>query len=180
MQETKKPIFEPSRELYDTQDATAYSHVSAVGLRREVVEKISLDANEPSWMLDLRLKALEIFIQKPLPTWGPDLSGLDLESIHYYARPEGAGEKTSWEEVPESIKKTFDRLGIPEAERRMLAGVGAQYDSEVVYHSLKQELQDKGVIFTDLSVALREHEDLVKEYFMKCVPASDHKFAALH
>lgn len=131
-------------------------------------------------MLDFRLKSLETFQKMELPKWGPDLSGLNLDEIYYFAKPEGAGNKKEWKDVPENIKATFDRLRIPEAERAMLAGVGAQYDSEVVYHSLHEELQAQGVIFEDMSVAIHKHEDLVKKYFMKVVPMHDHKFAALH
>ena len=131
-------------------------------------------------MLDFRLKSLETFQKMELPKWGPDLSGLNLDEIYYFAKPEGAGNKKEWKDVPENIKATFDRLGIPEAERAMLAGVGAQDDSEVVYHSLHEELQAQGVIFEDMSVAIHKHEDLVKKYFMKVVPMHDHKFAALH
>ena len=116
------PIFaELSRELFDGRDDTAYSHVSGPGLSEEVVRRISASQNEPEWMLELRLKAYAAYRAKPLPNWGPDLSGLDLESIAYFAKPEGAGDNKSWDDVPESIKKTFDRLGIPEAEKRVLA-----------------------------------------------------------
>ena len=178
--ETNAPFAELSRELFDGRDDTAYSHVSGPGLNEEVVRHISSSQNEPQWMLELRLKAYAAYRARPLPTWGPDLSALDLESIAYFAKPEGAGDNKSWEDVPDSIKKTFDRLGIPEAEKRVLAGVGAQYDSEVVYHSLKEELAEKGVIFEDMSVAIRDHEDMVRKHFMRAVPISDHKFAALH
>ena len=115
-----------------------------------------------------------------MPNWGPDLSDLDLESIYYFAQPEGANDAKSWDDVPDKIKNTFERLGIPEAERTMLAWVGAQYDSQVVYHSLKEEIKEKGVIFEDMSIALRDHEDIVRKHFMRAVPSSDHKFAALH
>jgi Fe-S cluster assembly protein SufB len=131
-------------------------------------------------MLELRLKSLAIYESKAIPTWGPDLSGLDMSSIYYYAKPAGASDAKSWDDVPEKIKNTFEKLGIPEAERQMLAGVGAQYDSEVVYHSLKQELVDQGVIFEDMSVAIHRHEALVRSHFMRAVPATDHIFAALH
>jgi Fe-S cluster assembly protein SufB len=169
-----------TRDLFDARDDVAYSHVSGPGLSEEVVRAISASQKEPSWMLDLRLKALGIFRSKPIPAWGPDLSGLDIESISYFARAEGGGNAKNWEDVPEKIKTTFDRLGIPEAEKRSLAGVGAQYDSEVVYHSLKAELAEKGVIFEDMSVAIHTHEALVREHFMKAVPVTDHAFAALH
>ena len=169
-----------TRETLDAKDDTSYAHISASGLSEAVVRKISESQSEPDWMLELRLKALEVFRAKSLPKWGPDLSKLDLGSIHFFARPEGAGDWKNWEEVPDSIKKTFDRLGIPEAEKSILAGVGAQYDSEVVYHNLRAELVEKGVIFEDMSVAIRNHEDLVRTHFMKAVPVADHAFAALH
>ncbi len=130
-------------------------------------------------MLELRLESLKIFKEKPMPLWGADLSKLDLDNIIYYAR-HGAAETDNWEEVPDEIRKVYDRLGIPEAERKMLAGVGAQYESEMIYHRLKEEWSALGVIFLDMDVAVQECPDLVKEYFMKCVPATDHKFAALH
>lgn len=164
----------------DTSDKIIYQTISDVGINETVVRQISLANNDPDWMLALRLQALEIFRSKPLPTWGPDLSGLDLDNIHYFGKPEGSGDRKSWEDVPENIKRTFDRLGIPEAEKAMLAWVGAQYDSEVVYHNLKAELRDKWVIFEDMSVAIRKHETLVKKHFMRAIPLSDHKFAALH
>ncbi len=131
-------------------------------------------------MLEKRLESLRIFESKTIPTWGPDLSALDLSSIYYYAKPAGTSAATSWDDVPETIKNTFERLGIPEAERQMLAGVGAQYDSEVVYHSLKSELVAQGVIFEDMSIAVHRHEEVLKRYFMRAVPANDHTFAALH
>ena len=149
-------------------------------INEEVVRQISAGNNEPEWMLELRLKALKSFQEKDFPKWGPDLSGLDLDKIYYYAKPEGAGAKKSWDDVPEDIKNTFDRLWIPEAEKASLAWVGAQYDSEVVYHSLKQELVDAGVIFDDTSIAVNKYPELIKKYFAKSIPLSDHKFAALH
>ena len=130
-------------------------------------------------MLALRLKALEVYNQLELPTWGPDLSELDMNEIATYVRPKSKL-NNSWEDVPEDIKNTFDKLGIPEAEKTSLAGVGAQYDSEVVYHSMKKELLDQGVIYTDMETAVREYSDLVRTHFMKCVPVYDHKFVALH
>ena len=149
-------------------------------LNKKVVEFISSSNNEPDWMLELRLKALEIFESKKNPTWWPDLSDLDLDSIYYFARPEWAWDKKSWNDVPESIKNTFDRLGIPEAEKKALAWVGAQYDSEVVYHSLKSELKDLGVIFEDMGLALNKYPELVKKYFSKLISLNEHKFSALH
>ena len=147
-----------------------------------MVREISAANEEPSWMLELRLKALKMFQEKEMPTWGPDLSKLNLDSIYYFRRPEGAGNNKSWDDVPENIKKTFDKLGIPEAEKKALAGVGAQYDSETVYHSLKEEIASQGVIFDDLSHALRqpEYQELIKKYFSKSIPLADHKFAMLH
>ena len=149
------------------------------GLTREVVEKISEMKNEPQWMLDYRLKALEHFYARPMPQWGGDLSGLDFDEIIYYVKP-SEKQGRSWDEVPEEIKQTFDRLGIPEAEQKYLAGVSAQYESEVVYQSLKEDLKEMGIIFKDTDTALQEHEDLFKEYFGTVVPYSDNKFAALN
>jgi Fe-S cluster assembly protein SufB len=149
------------------------------GLDHSVIDEISDQKNEPQWMRDFRHQALDIFISKPMPTWGADLSGIDFDEIFYYLRPSGGSEK-SWDDVPENIKNTFERLGIPEAERKFLAGVGAQYDSEVVYHSLRQEWEKLGVIFLDMDSGLREHEDIVREYFATIIPASDNKFAALN
>ncbi len=149
------------------------------GVSEELVRKISKDKNEPEWMLAHRLESLKIFQEKPLPTWGADLSALDLDDIIYYASA-GAGNSETWGEVPEEIRKVYDRLGIPEAERKVLAGVGAQYESEMIYHNLKKEWEDLGVIFLDMDDAVHAHPELVKKYFMKCVPNTDHKFAALH
>ncbi|GIV10869.1 MAG: Fe-S cluster assembly protein SufB [Fimbriimonadales bacterium] len=149
------------------------------GLTRRVVEEISYQKNEPKWMRDFRLEAYEIFMSKPMPTWGPDLSRLNFDEIVYYIKPtERQGR--SWDEVPEDIKRTFDRLGIPEWERKFLAGVGAQYDSEVVYHNLAKQWEEQGVIFVDTDTAVREYPDLVKEYFGTIIPPSDNKFAALN
>lgn len=149
------------------------------GLTREVVEQISRIKEEPEWMLETRLKALDIFYSKPMPQWGGDLSELDFDDIVYYVKPSERQGRT-WDEVPEEIKRTFDRLGIPEAEQKYLAGVTAQYESEVVYKSLEEDLEKTGIIFTDTDTALKEHEDIFKEYFGKLVPASDNKFAALN
>lgn len=149
------------------------------GLTTKVVEEISRMKNEPEWMLEERLKALEIFYSKPMPQWGGDLSELDFDEIIYYVKPtEKQGR--SWDEVPEEIKKTFDALGIPEAEQKYLAGVSAQYESEVVYQSLEKDLEELGIIFSDTDSALQEHEEMFKEYFGKVVPASDNKFSALN
>lgn len=149
------------------------------GLTRKVVEEISKMKEEPQWMLDYRLKALEHFYARPMPQWGGDLSGLDFDEIIYYVKP-SEKQGRSWDEVPAEIKQTFDRLGIPEAEQKYLAGVSAQYESEVVYQSLKEDLQELGIIFTDTDTALQEHEELFKEYFGTVVPYSDNKFSALN
>ncbi len=160
-------------------DPENYVFKSGKGLTREVVEMISKMKGEPQWMTDIRLRAFEIFLDKRLPAWGADLSTIDFDDIHYYIRPTEEQGK-SWDEVPPEIKNTFDRLGIPEAERKFLAGVSAQYESEVVYHSLREELMKKGVIFTDMDSGLREYPEIVKRYFGKVVPAKDNKFAALN
>ena len=152
---------------------------SEKGLTHQVVDQISDIKNEPEWMRRFRHDALEIFLAKPMPTWGADLSTIDFDDIFYYLRPAEKQGK-SWDDVPEDIKRTFDRLGIPEAERKFLAGVGAQYESEVVYHSLKDEWEKMGVVFLDMDSGLREHEDIVKEYFATVIPAADNKFAALN
>ncbi|MCP3028253.1 Fe-S cluster assembly protein SufB [Halobacillus sp. A5] len=149
------------------------------GLTAEVVKQISDYKEEPKWMLDFRLKALEQFYKMPMPQWGGDLSELDFDEITYYVKPSERSER-SWDEVPEEIKNTFDRLGIPEAEQKYLAGVSAQYESEVVYHNMEKDLEDLGVVFKDTDTALKENEDLFKEYFAKVIPASDNKFSALN
>lgn len=162
------------------QDEIKYSNQIIRWINEDVVRQISLSNNEPDWMLELRLKALKIFLEKDMPKWGPDLSNLNLDDIYYYAKPEWAWAKKTWDEVPENIKNTFDRLGIPEAEKKSLAWVWAQYDSEVVYHSLKAELVDAWVIFDDTSIAVNKYPDLIKKYFSKAIPITDHKFASLH
>lgn len=149
------------------------------GLSHAVIDQISDQKNEPDWMRQFRHEALDIFLSKPMPGWGADLSGINFDEIIYYLRPAEKQGK-SWDEVPEDIKRTFDRLGIPEAERKFLAGVGAQYDSEVVYHSLRDEWEKLGVVFLDMDGGLREYPDLVREYFATIIPAADNKFAALN
>lgn len=167
---------------WDFSDEINYTNELLPWISENVVRQISSSNNEPTWMLELRIKALEIYNSKPLPNWGPDISKLDLESIYYFAKPVWAWNNKTWEDVPENIKKTFDKLWIPEAEKKSLAWVWAQYDSETVYHSLKQELVDKWVIFDDLSHALKvpEYEDIIKKYFSRSIPLADHKFSALH
>ena len=144
-----------------------------------IVEQISEMKGEPHWMRDIRLQALDIFLQKPMPKWGGKIEEINFDDIYYYVKPTD-GEGRTWEDVPENIKNTFDRLGIPEAEQKFLAGVGAQYDSEVVYHSIKEELQKLGVIFLSPDQALQEYPDLMQEYFGTVIPAEDNKFAALN
>src|ERR1700704_354683 len=149
------------------------------GLTSEIVHTISEMKGEPAWMCEYRLRALEIFLQKPLPLWGGTLTDINFNDIYYYVKP-SQGEGRTWEDVPEKIKKTFDRLGIPEAEKKFLAGVGAQYESEVVYHSLLKHLEDKGVIFCDTDTALKLHPEIVKKYFGTIIPPEDNKMAALN
>src|SRR3954471_20750416 len=158
---------------------TGYAYKAPKGLSEQVVRDISEYKSEPEWMREFRLKALEHFQQRPTPSWGGNLGQIDFDDIHYFVR---ASEKNSrdWSEVPEDIKNTFDRLGIPEAERKFLSGVGAQYESEVVYHQVNEKLEAQGVIFTDMDTALREHEDLVREYWATIIPANDNKLAALN
>ena len=175
----KTKLDELNTNIYDFKNADNYEFKIKKGLNREIVEEISRQKNEPQWVLDIRLKALEAYNKLSMPTWGPDLSELNMDEIATYVKPKSKLEN-NWESVPEEIKSTFDKLGIPKAERQYLAGVGAQYDSEVVYHSIKDELLKQGVIYTDFDSAIREYPDLVKEYFTKCVPIYDHKFIALH
>jgi Fe-S cluster assembly protein SufB len=158
-----KPVFEPKR-----------------GLSEEVVREISAMKDEPKWMLDMRLKAYKQFRSRPMPNWGADLSGIDFENIFYFVRSTEE-QATTWDELPAEIKETYDRLGIPEAEKqRLIAGVAAQYESEVVYHKVREDLEAQGVIFLDTDTALHEHEDIFREHFAKVIPANDNKFAALN
>src|ERR671939_611435 len=152
--------------------------IVAAGVK-ELVGPISDHKNEPDWMRKFRLKSLEYFQARPLPKWGGDLSQIDFDNIYYYIKPTEK-QAQSWEDLPPDIKNTWDRLGIPEAERKFLAGVGAQYESEVVYHKLKEELESQGVLFLDMDSGLREHEELVKKHFGKVIPQNDNKFAALN
>src|ERR1700680_3708726 len=149
------------------------------GLSAEVVASISQHKNEPEGMLKFRLKALDHFLKRPMPTWGADLSGIDFNNIYYYVKPVEE-QSRSWDDVPESIKNTFDRLGIPEAERKFLAGVSAQYDSEVVYHNIREDLEKLGVIFCDCDTGLRDHPEIFRKYFGTVIPPNDNKFAALN
>ena len=165
--------------MYDFKKASNHEYKTEAGLTPDVVREISAKKDEPKWMLDARLKSLDLYYQIPYPVWGPDISGLDMANIVTYVRP-NARMSASWDDLPEDIKDTFDRLGIPEAEKTSLAGVGAQYDSEVVYHSIQDELVKQGVIYTDFDTAVKKYEDIVRKHFMKLIPPTDHKFAALH
>jgi Fe-S cluster assembly protein SufB len=156
-----------------------YPYRSRKGIAKEIVEEISRMKGEPGWMLERRLEGYELFRKKPMPRWGADLGEIDFDEIYYFIKPSGKQER-SWEDVPESIKYTFERLGVPEAERKFLAGSGAQFESESVYHNLKEEWEEKGVVFTDMDTALREHPEIVKRHFGKLIPAGDNKFAALN
>ncbi len=175
----KTELDEINRNIYDIKNKDDYDFKIKKGLTREIIEEISRQKNDPEWMRDFRLKALETYNKLEMPTWGPDLSELNMDDIATYVRPK-TKMTGNWEDVPEDIKNTFDKLGIPEAEKKSLAGVGAQYDSEVVYHSMKNELLAQGVIYTDMETAVREYPDIVQQHFMKCVPVTDHKFVALH
>ncbi|MHB0923318.1 MAG: Fe-S cluster assembly protein SufB [Bellilinea sp.] len=164
---------------YGFQDPDVSVYRTRVGLDEEVVRQISEKKGEPEWMLEFRLKALKHFQLRPMPTWGADLSHLNLDEIVYYVRP-AEMEGKSWDDVPDTIKNTFDKLGIPEAEQKFLAGVGAQYESEMVYHSIQEHLEKIGVIFLSIEEGLRQHPDIFREYFGKVIPIEDNKFAALN
>ncbi|MBC8589618.1 Fe-S cluster assembly protein SufB [Wansuia hejianensis] len=179
MERKKTQIDDVDRGIYDIKNEFTYKYKTDKGLTPEIIMEISREKNEPQWMTDFRLKSLEIYNSKPIPTWGVDLSELDMDNIITYIRPNSKMQH-SWDDVPDDIKNTFELLGLPQAERESLAGVGAQYDSEVVYHNIRKELVDQGIVYTDMETALVKYEDIVKEYFMKLVPPSDHKFAALH
>ncbi|MHB8620348.1 MAG: Fe-S cluster assembly protein SufB [Chloroflexota bacterium] len=160
-------------------DQEDYFFKSRRGLSEQIVRDISAHKSEPEWMTRFRVRAYKHFVNRPMPAWGGDLSGIDFDNIFYYIKP-AAEQGKSWDDVPEYIKETFDKLGIPQAERKFLAGVSAQYESEVVYHSIREDLEKLGVIFTDMDTGLREHPDLVKKYFGTVIPPNDNKFAALN
>ena len=149
------------------------------GLTKEIIEKISKEKEEPEWILDIRLKALDMYYKLDNPDWGPDISYLNIDNIATYVKPD-VKEERKWEDVPEDIRNVFDKLGIPEAEKKALSGAGAQFDSETVYHNLSEKLKKQGVIYTSFDTAIKEYPDLVKEYFSKAVPINDHKYIALH
>ncbi|MBI1350803.1 MAG: Fe-S cluster assembly protein SufB [Actinomycetales bacterium] len=173
-------IDELGRYEYGWRDADVAGASARRGLNEDVVRDISAKKNEPEWMLKLRLKGLRLFERKPMPTWGSDLSGIDFDNIKYFVRSTEK-QAASWDDLPSDIKNTYDRLGIPEAEKqRLIAGVAAQYESEVVYHKIRGDLEEQGVIFLDTDTGLREHEDLFKEYFGSVIPVGDNKFASLN
>jgi Fe-S cluster assembly protein SufB len=176
----EQALDELGRYEYGWHDADVAGSNARRGLNEEVVRDISAKKNEPQWMLDLRLKGLRLFEKKPMPTWGSDLNGIDFDNIKYFVRSTEK-QAASWDELPEDIKNTYDRLGIPEAEKqRLIAGVAAQYESEVVYHAIREDLEQQGVLFLDTDTGLREHEDIFKEYFGSVIPVGDNKFAALN
>ena len=175
----KEQLQDMGEYKYGFRDVEDYVYKSERGLDRAKVEQISKMKGEPDWMLDFRLKAYDHYLKRPMPKWGGDLSGIDFDNIYYYIRPAEKQGKT-WDEVPEYIKNTFEKLGIPEAERKFLAGVGAQYESEVIYHSLREDLQKLGVVFLDMDSAVLQYPDLVKQYFGTVIPFNDNKFAALN
>lgn len=168
------------RTIYDFRNEDRDAYRLEEGLTEQIVEKISDEKGEDVWMRELRQKSLQIYKQMPLPDWGPSVAGLDMEHIETYVRP-NTKMKGKWSEVPKEIRDTFDRLGIPKAERKSLAGVGAQYDSEMVYHHVKEEVEAQGVVYSDIDSALKgEYKDMIRKHFMKLIKPEDHKFAALH
>ncbi len=171
------PVIDLSK--YDFKDPELYVYKAPKGLSEKLVEEISRMKGEPEWMLKMRLRGFKAFMEKPMPRWGPDLSGINFEEIIYYAKPTDKKAR-SWDEVPDYIKRTFERLGLPEAEQKFLAGVGAQYESEVVYHSMRKDLEKQGVVFLDMDSGLQEYPEIVKKYFGTVVPPEDNKFAALN
>ena len=179
MKRKKTQRDEIERGIYDIRDSGHAAYQVVPGLTEGIVREISAGQNEPDWMLQLRLKSLAIYQRLDMPAWGPSLQELDMDQIVTYVRPQAAM-TDDWEKLPKDIRMTFDRLGIPKAEKDALSGVGAQYDSEVVYHNIKEQMKEQGIVYTDMQTALREYGSLVKAHFMKLLPASDHKFMALH
>ncbi len=180
MTDEKTQVQDVDRAFYDFRDEERDS-CRIDGLTGEIVEQISGEKGDPDWMREFRLKCLEIFNRTEMPDWGPSIEGLDMDHIATYVRPSAQRMNTRWEDVPEDIRNTFDRLGIPKAERASLAGVGAQYDSELVYHNIREDVARTGVVYTDLESALHgEYGEMIRTHFMKLVPPTDHKFAALH
>lgn len=179
MERIKTNVEDIERSIYDIRDTDHKSYQVSKGLTEDIVREISSGKNEPDWMLELRLKSLKQFQEMDMPAWGPSLHELDMDQIITYVRPD-ANMSDDWKELPDDIRGTFDRLGIQKAEQDALAGVGAQYDSEVVYHSIKEHLNKQGVIYTDMDTAVQEHEEIVKKHFMKLLSSKEHKFLALH
>ncbi len=176
----KTQIEDINRSMYDFRYEEKDAYKVEEGLTSAIVEQISKEKNDPEWMRQFRLKSLEIYNKIPVPQWGPSIEGLDMNNIVTYVRP-NTTMKGKWEDVPSDIKDTFEKLGIPQAERKSLAGVGAQYDSELVYHNVRKEVAEQGVVYTDIESALRgPYADMIRSHFMKLVPPGDHKFAALH
>ena len=179
MERKKTQVADIDRGIFDKKNKFEYAKISDKGLTEEIVRLISSEKNEPSWMLEYRLKGLEMFYELENPPWGPDISEVNIDDITTYIKPK-SDMKGDWNELPDDIKKTFYDLGIPQAEIDSLSGVGAQYDSEIVYHNIKDYLLEQGVIYTDIETALKKYPEIVKEYFMQAIPANDHKYAALH
>jgi Fe-S cluster assembly protein SufB len=167
------------QDKYDFIDPEDYIFKAEKGLNAEIVKQISAMKGEPQWMLDYRLKAYDHYVKREMPMWGPDVTPLDLDDIYYYVKPT-EGQEKDWDDVPDDIKNTFDKLGIPEAEQKFLSGVGAQYESEMVYHSILEHLEEQGVLFLSIEDGLRQHPELFKEYFGTVIPYADNKFAALN
>lgn len=181
MSTEKTYVEDINRSFYDFRYDDSSSYKVRSGLTEDIIRQISAEKNDPEWMLEFRLKSLEVFERLEMPDWGPSIDGLDMDHIVTYVRPNTERMHTRWEDVPADIKNTFERLGIPQSERESLAGVGAQYDSELVYHNVREEVSGQGVIYTDIESALRgEYGDMIREHFMKLVPPEEHKFAALH
>ena len=180
MMKEKSQVMDIDRSIYDIKDVENDAYRIKSGLTPEIIEKISKEKNDPIWMQQFRLQALQIYNEIPTPDWGPSLEGLDMDNIATYVRP-NTKMQNNWKNVPQDIKDTFERLGIPQAERKSLAGVGAQYDSEIVYHNVRSEVAQEGVVYMDIESAMKgEYADMVRKYFMKLVTPRDHKFAALH
>lgn len=175
----KSQVDDINRSIYDIKDKVEFSYKADAGLNEDVIREISAKKEEPEWMLEKRLAALKIYNKLDIPPWMPDISELDMEHIDTYVRPK-TDMKAKWEDLPENIRETFDRLGIPEAEKKSLAGVGAQYDSEVVYHNIQEELERQGVIYVDFETAVKKYPELIRPYFGKLITPYYHKFAALH
>lgn len=181
MKKEKSEVQDIDRSLYDFKNEDADAYRLKEGLTEEIVSQISVEKNDPAWMKKFRLESLKIYNELEVPNWGPSIEGLDIDNIVTYVRNRDNKMVKDWDEVPEDIKDTFERLGIPEAERKSLAGVGAQYDSELVYHNIKDEVAAQGVVYSDLESALYgEYADMIKEHFMRLITPRDHKFAALH